>query len=300
MKSISVVGVGRVGGAMALGLAENGYRVDKLFYRHEPVHAREIGSKIPGSDVEQFETGVAIDSDIVLITTQDAEIPSVARQLTERIRGRPMFFHTSGALSSKVLDGLAVKGYRTGSIHPLVSVSDPEAGVGRFRESYFCVEGHPDSVKEAELIVHALGGISFTIDSQYKTLYHAAAVTACGHLVALFDAAVEMMTKCGLDEAYSKKILLPLVNSTIQNLNEQSTASALTGTFARADVDTFVRHLQALNNVSEELLEIYLLLGERSLELASKQGVSRCKDRNASNKSGHSEIKIEVVVSKCG
>ena len=71
---------------------------------------------------------------------------------------------------------------------------------------------------------------------------------------------------------------LPLVKSTVQNLGEQSTASALTGTFARADIETFVRHLQVLNtSVSDELLEIYLLLGERSLELAAKQGISAAR-----------------------
>jgi predicted short-subunit dehydrogenase-like oxidoreductase (DUF2520 family) len=124
-------------------------------------------------------------------------------------------------------------------------------------------------------ITTSVGGIPFTIESSKKILYHASAVTACGHLVALFDAAVEMMTKCGLDEPESKMILLPLIKSTVQNLGEQSTAAALTGTFARADIETFVRHLQVLNtSVSDELLEIYLLLGERSLELAAKQGIS--------------------------
>ena len=84
------------------------------------------------------------------------------------------------------------------------------------------------------------------------------------------------MTKCGLSADESKNILMPLVTSTVQNLNEQSTAAALTGTFARADIETFTRHLTALNeNVSDDLLEIYLLLGERSLELATKQGVNQ-------------------------
>jgi predicted short-subunit dehydrogenase-like oxidoreductase (DUF2520 family) len=83
------------------------------------------------------------------------------------------------------------------------------------------------------------------------------------------------MTKCGLSDNDAKNILLPLVTSTVQNLSEQSTAAALTGTFARADIETFTQHLITLNeHVPETLLEIYLLLGERSIELAAKQGVS--------------------------
>jgi predicted short-subunit dehydrogenase-like oxidoreductase (DUF2520 family) len=98
---------------------------------------------------------------------------------------------------------------------------------------------------------------------------------ACGHLVALFDSAVEVLTVCGLPPEESKKILLPLVKSTVENLGQQSTSSALTGTFGRADLETFTRHLTSLNeSVSDDLLEIYLLLGERSLELAAKEGVN--------------------------
>jgi predicted short-subunit dehydrogenase-like oxidoreductase (DUF2520 family) len=248
--------------------------VEKLCYRGDAARAREISSQIPGSEAVSFSDDVAIGSDIVVITTQDSQIAPVAGALAGQLRTGPLVSHTSGALSSKILDRLAEKGCRTGSIHPLVSVSSPESGVEGFAGSFFCIEGDREAVLEGERIAKALGGKPFTIDTQYKTLYHAAAVTSCGHLVALFDAAVEMMTKCGLDEADSKRILMPLVNSTVRNLNGRSTAAALTGTFARADVETFVRHLQALNTVSEDLLEIYLLLGERSLELASKQGVN--------------------------
>ena len=41
------------------------------------------------------------------------------------------------------------------------------------------------AVEAAKKIVDALGGKSFSIETKYKTLYHASAVTACGHLVAV-------------------------------------------------------------------------------------------------------------------
>jgi predicted short-subunit dehydrogenase-like oxidoreductase (DUF2520 family) len=184
-------------------------------------------------------------------------------------------FHTSGSRSSAILEPLTAQRCKIGSIHPLVSVSDATLGPERFRDSYFCVEGDAEAVSLGERIVSDLGGRPFSIDTKFKTLYHAAAVTACGHLVALFDASLEMMAEAGLEPDHAKEILLPLVSSTVSNLNEQSTAQALTGTFARADTETFTRHIAALNQYgTEELLEIYLLLGERSLELAARQGVS--------------------------
>ena len=63
---------------------------------------------------------------------------------------------------------------------------------------------------------------------------------------------------------------MPLVKSTFENLQTQSPARALTGTFARGDRETFRRHLEILREtVSDEILLIYLLLGERSARLAA-------------------------------
>lgn len=275
MISVSIVGVGRVGGALALSLPSDRYRIANLVSRDVSLAGAIARKLVSQASVSSLNDHATIESDVVFITTQDGNIISAAEQISTQVIGTPTIFHTSGACDSTVLSVLKAKGCSTGSIHPLVSISSAELGPERFPGSYFCVEGDEDAVTLAIRVVGDLGGRPFPIDTRFKTLYHAAAVTACGHLVALFDAAVEMMTKCGLTSDESKQILLPLVTSTVKNLNEQSTAAALTGTFARADTETFTRHLTALNeNVSDSLLEIYLLLGERSLELAAKQGVS--------------------------
>jgi predicted short-subunit dehydrogenase-like oxidoreductase (DUF2520 family) len=276
MVSVSIIGVGRVGGALALGLPREKYLIKDLVYRSAAPHPSITSRISPDVRLSTFADLSELSSDIVFITTQDACIEPTAKDLVDKLNGSPTVFHTSGSLSSSVLSELRLAGCGTGSLHPLVSVSLAESGPERFRGAFFCVEGDIDSVDLGQKIVGDLGGRPFSIDTRFKTLYHAAAVTACGHLVALFDAAAEMMTKTGLSPEVAKEILMPLVTSTVQNLNEQSTSAALTGTFARADIETFTRHLTALNeNVSDDLLEIYLLLGERSLELAAKQGISR-------------------------
>ena len=294
MTSVTIIGVGRVGGAMAISLGKGGYAIDNLVYRGQALFTPVAENCVSKPNVIRFEDLQDVSSDVILITTQDSEIAGVSAVLAARVFNKPFVFHTSGSFSSAVLSDLKAVGCRTGSIHPLVSISSPELGVERFRGSYFCVEGEPEAVVMAKQIVADLGGISFSIDTKYKTLYHASAVTACGHLVALFDASVEMMTKCGLDAEEAKKILLPLLRSTVQNLDEQPTSAALTGTFARADLETFNEHLKALNeNVSDELLEIYLLLGERSLELASRQGVSAEKIESLRAKVSIAKSKIK-------
>jgi predicted short-subunit dehydrogenase-like oxidoreductase (DUF2520 family) len=158
-------------------------------------------------------------------------------------------------------------------MHPLVSINDAVSGSAGFSDTYFCIEGDAMARKAGSAIAESLGGRTFSIRSADKPLYHAAAVTACGHLVALIDGAIEMLTECGVDPAYAREILLPLIKSTVANLESEPPERALTGSFARADVEAFERHLTAIQRAMPvSIRDIYLLLGERSLDLAASNG----------------------------
>lgn len=273
---ISIIGIGRLGGALAIALSKKNYKIENLAARNSET-ARVIAEIIsPKPRILSPDDFSEIASDVVLITTRDSEIQTTAEKLAENLRHKPCVFHASGSLSSEILHNLKNIGCPVGSIHPLISVSDARLGADKFENAYFCVEGDPAAVEMGRKIVEKLGGNSFSISSEHKSLYHAAAVTACGHLVALVDVSIEMLSKCGLDEAVAQKILLPLIKSAVENLETQTTARALTGTIARADVPTLEKHLCVLEkNVSTEALEIYLLLAARSVSLAERQGASR-------------------------
>lgn len=263
MPSVTIIGIGRVGGALEIAFRGTDHSVEALIGRH-------------GSS--RLENTEHISSDIVLITTPDNEIANVARKLAGKVEKATIVLHTSGALSSGVLSALADAGCGTGSMHPLVSISSPEIGAKRFVGAYFCVEGDERSILAAKSIVQLLGGYSFEIQAADKALYHASAVTACGHVTALIDMAISMMHRAGVDLSLSTEILGPLIQSTIDNLRELGPAAALTGTFARADSDGLRRQLSAFENkLTAEELEIYLDLARRSLGLAIENGVDPSK-----------------------
>ena len=275
---ISIIGIGRLGGALAIALDEKDFDIETLVARNIE-KANEIAELLKHKpEILSPNDFSKITSDVILIAAQDSQIEAIADELAEKMTHNPTVFHTSGSLSSEILKRLKAAGCRTGSIHPLVSISDWRLGAERFANAFFCVEGDAEAVEIAEQIVETLGGKHFTIAAEYKTLYHASAVTASGHLVALLDAAIEMLTKCGLNKQDAQTILLPLVKSTVENLENQTTAAALTGTFARADAGTLEKHLKTLREtVSPELLEIYLQLGLRSLHLAEAQGANKAR-----------------------
>lgn len=218
-----------------------------------------------------------VQSDLLLISTPDDVLKAVAATLAGRIRragpdrGKAQRYalHTSGAVSSEVLAPLRAVGFSVGSLHPLVSVSDAGAAYDRFRDAHFCVEGDRAATRVARSLVKELGGHPFTIASDAKPLYHAAATVSSGHVTALFDLAIEMLQECGLTKGRARQILAPLLKSTAANLGTQSPADALTGAFARGDVATVAKHLEALKAKKMTLAaDLYAVLGLRAVRLA--------------------------------
>ncbi|HEY0728718.1 MAG TPA: DUF2520 domain-containing protein, partial [Pyrinomonadaceae bacterium] len=171
-------------------------------------------------------------------------------------------------LSSEVLSPLRSKGWSTGSVHPLISVSEPNAPIDG---AFWSVEGDARAVRLGKTLVRDLGGTSFSIRTADKPLYHAAAVMTSGNVTALFDVALEMLVECGLTRETARRILQPLLVSTVHNLETKDPAAALTGTFSRGDVETVKRHLAALKDHElTEALKLYCLLGRQSLKLTKK------------------------------
>ena len=271
MQSVSIIGIGRLGGALAIALSRAGYRVECLIYRSELGVAEIAGHISPSPYLIHFENLVELQSDIIFITTADQDIASVSSAIAKKIKGAPIVFHTSGSLSAEILETLTETGCRFGSLHPLISISDPIRGGERFAGAYFCVEGDNDSVAAANKIVASLGGNAFPVETKFKTLYHAAAVTSSGHLVALIDVATELLSKCGVERGDAQQILLPLIRSTVENLEFQSTGQALTGPYARGDFSAFERHLDTLSNSDlKDEIQIYLELANRSMDLSDR------------------------------
>jgi predicted short-subunit dehydrogenase-like oxidoreductase (DUF2520 family) len=282
-----------MGTALGLALKAVGYQIE-IVVAQRPAHARRaakvIGGRALGLSARQLgrlnptQIERLGNCSLVLIATPDDAIAHVAGRLATIFKsigarkgnGRRVAMHTSGALSSEVLRPLHDAGIAIGSLHPLVSISDPQSGAKAFAGAFFSVEGDAAAVRLAKSIVRDFGGQAFTIRARHKSLYHAAAVMASPNLVALFDIALEMLGRCGLSSRRARQVLLPLMESTIANLATQDPAKALTGTFKRADVATVRRHLAAMEAEGlRDALAAYRLLGRRSIGLARNARVKK-------------------------
>ncbi|HEV7799104.1 MAG TPA: Rossmann-like and DUF2520 domain-containing protein [Pyrinomonadaceae bacterium] len=278
--TVSIIGAGRLGQALAIALQSSGYSILALVARRrqkaEKAAALLAKTKPRPLALAANQLTELPETDLIIISTPDDAIEETARRLASFHRGnrRRTVLHASGALSSEVLAPLAKVKFQTGSMHPLVSTSDPISGAAALRGAYYCLEGTRKARLVAASIIDDLGGSSFEIKPENKALYHAAAVMASPHLVALFDLAVEMLASCGLERAKAQKVLLPLLESTVNNLKTSSPHKALTGTFARGDIATVRKHLDVLSGKDiAQASEVYKLLGLRSLQLAKNAGL---------------------------
>src|SRR5260370_1102356 len=199
------------------------------------------------------------------------------RKSPERPRQTPRSQpHKPRPRTKKQLVSIQSAGVAVGALHPLVSISDSRSGAKSFARAFFSVEGDPAAVRLAKSIIRDFGGQAFTIKARHKSLYHAAAVMASPHLVALYDIAHQMLAHCGFTPGRARQVLLPLLESTVANLSKQNPATALTGTFKRGDVATVRRHLAAMKSEGlRNALAAYRLLGKRSIDLARKAGVKK-------------------------
>jgi len=280
-----------VGTAFALALNKSGHTISLIVARRAARAKRAsklAGGQGLGLSAEQFRRllpkhrELLEQSSLILIATPDDVIASIADELAELLRfrtaalGEQVALHTSGALASNVLRPLRQLRISVGALHPLVSISEARGGAEWLTRAYFSVEGDAAATQLGKRIVRDLGAQAFTISPSAKPLYHAAALMASPNLTALVDIALEMLNRCGLPANRSQRVLLPLIQSTIDNLAAADPSRSLTGTFKRGDVATVQKHVDAISSQKLfDALEAYVLLGRRSMKLAKRKPASR-------------------------
>jgi predicted short-subunit dehydrogenase-like oxidoreductase (DUF2520 family) len=155
----------------------------------------------------------------------------------------------------------------------------PARSISSVKGAYFCIEGRPGAVRLARRLVRDIGGRPFEIKTDLKALYHAAAVIASTGPVALVSKSVEMLKACGLTEHQARRVLSPLVETTMSNIGAVGPARALTGPVRRGDAGTVARNVEALAAFDPDWVDVYIMLAIEAARLAEHAGANRSKLR---------------------
>ncbi len=276
-KKCAVVGMGSVGIAIAGALrAARAYSIRCYTYRN--TGRRNIPRALQSLYAGRMSDETLGGNDVVILTVADGVLSEAARSLADyaegNLRGR-VVLHTSGAMTSAVLDPLRRRGVSCGSMHPLQTFPRGAAvsALSRAcRDIFWGLEGDRRALAEAASIAGLLGGISFRIPADSKLLYHAACVMMSNHLIALMHAAGLMAQKAGMPAQTVPRAFMPLIGSTLGNVLRTSAVRALTGPVERGDSATIARHLMALRTFDPALCELYRVLAIGTVRIAQEKG----------------------------
>jgi predicted short-subunit dehydrogenase-like oxidoreductase (DUF2520 family) len=259
-KTITIVGPGRLGTALALTLHRAGYIIDEIVSR-SPTGARALARGV-GARLTTLARA-RLGADIIWVLVPDDAIADTARALAPATEWKgKIALHSSGALASDELAPLRARGAHIASLHPMMSFvhsSLPDmAGV------WFAVEGDAAAARPARRIVRDLGGEVFSIRPAEKALYHAWGAFACPLVVANLTLAENIARELGVSEASARKTIAPMLRQTIENYLQHGAAAAFSGPLVRGDVATIRRHLQALAKLPAAR-DAYLALARAAL-----------------------------------
>jgi predicted short-subunit dehydrogenase-like oxidoreductase (DUF2520 family) len=273
MKSFSIVGAGRLGTVLGAALVRRGWTAAAIVDK-DPGAARESRRIIGRGTAVAGLGGTARLGDVVIIAVPDNAVGRVAAGLARSgvsWAGR-FVFHTSGLLPARVLEPLRKRGARIASVHPVQSFPRKDAPASIFRGITWGVEGDPAAVAAAEEMVRRLRGNVLLLSEKDKPLYHAACSLASNAMIALEWTASGMLGAAGIGEKAAAGMLFPLVQGTLQNVNNLGLEKALTGPILRGDAATVRKHLKALRD-DPHARGVYLVMGKQLLRLAEKSGL---------------------------
>ena len=263
-RTIALIGSGNLAQALGPALRSAGYRITTVAGRNNAASmkrasalARKLGAT--ATRLEEAE----LEADIIWLCHTDDALADTARKLARKPGWKnKIVLHSSGALTSDVLEPVRRAGAHTGSLHPMMTFVPGTTPT--MKNVPFAVEGDREAVRVAREVAARLGAKVFTIRKSNKVLYHALGSFSSPMIVATLVTAERVGRGAGLSREQSRAIMGPILEQTLANYRKAGPAAAFSGPIKRGDLETVRRHLQHLSRVPEAR-EVYRALVRSAL-----------------------------------
>lgn len=215
-------------------------------------------------------------ADIWILTVPDTQISAVAQKLAETFYAAapdeqsPVAIHCSGFFPADQLGSLRTLNWRLASVHPVLSFADPAMAEQQFRGSLCGLEGDEGAIETIRPLVEKLGAKSFVINSETKSLYHAAAVFSNNFTVVLQAIAQEAWAASGVPYEIAQRLNATLLRNTYENVTSEGPRNALTGPAARGDAFVVAKQGEDVSEWHPSAGRIYKEMSELAKNLKTK------------------------------
>ncbi|AHE66199.1 Rossmann-like and DUF2520 domain-containing protein [Legionella oakridgensis] len=209
-------------------------------------------------------------ANITFITTPDDAISSTCETLvTNRfIEKDSIVMHCSGSLTSDALTSIKKRGCYIASAHPMRSFAKPKLSVEQYSGTYCALEGDSEALSVIAPLFTSIGSITYRINRNKKSLYHAAGVFASNYLVTLSQQALACLKDADVEDAMAMQIITNIMRRTVFSLEQTlSPRQSLTGPIQRGDISTIKKHMDSFPDRTRK--KLYSELGEATLPLTT-------------------------------
>ncbi|WP_296493423.1 Rossmann-like and DUF2520 domain-containing protein [Rhodoferax sp.] len=271
MKTINLIGGGRVGQTLGRLLARDGQvQVQDILTRSLTSAQQALAFIGAGRAVGHMPE--LQPADLWLLAVPDGQIAPVAAALAHCDSLPPAtVFHASGALGSELLAPLRDKGWQVASAHCLLSFASPRLALEQFAGTPCALEGDAQALAELRALFTRLGAQCFDVRAQDKMLYHAGAIFATNFLPVLQDLAEQLWQHSGMPPPLVKHLRAALLQNAVDNIVALGPQAALTGPAARGDSALVASQGQAVLHWDNTAGHAYQALSALARQLAQRQ-----------------------------
>ncbi|MEL6836910.1 MAG: DUF2520 domain-containing protein [Bacteroidota bacterium] len=233
--SIVLIGAGKVASAMGKRLSETGHQVVAVWSRNL-AHADALASDINTIGTSEL-SAIPRQADLYLLVVPDQAIGSIAEQLATIISSQSLVLHTSGATPASVLNSFR----RHGVFYPLQTFS-PGREVDFSKVPLCLYTSIAADFAPLERLAKRISDRVYRVSDAQRLQLHLAAVFVNNFTNYMQHIAQEIV------EAHELPgdLLLPLLQETIDKLEDLSPQDAQTGPALRDDQATLERHQKLL------------------------------------------------------
>jgi predicted short-subunit dehydrogenase-like oxidoreductase (DUF2520 family) len=258
MKNITIIGVGKVGSALAIELNRAGFTIKTLIDRNI-ARLKKIKSKCDCNYLQlSLSQEVITKTDVLIVCLKDDEIHNYIKSIRKfNFKGK-ILLHTSGLLTSDVFKPLNTGKINKGSFHPTQTFTKISYTNNKLLAGiYFGIEGGKNALSFIKKSSAKLKSNYVIIPADKKALYHLSCVVSSNFLIANFYLLKMFSKSLKISEKKFLDILKPLFYNTAKNIHYYGVLDSLTGPVSRGDTRTIKSHLNLLHRKFPKYVQYY-------------------------------------------
>jgi len=244
--NIAIIGAGKIAFSLTNSLINSGFIIS-IVVSKSISSAKILANKFNINLYSDNLQDLPASCNVFFLCVPDSQLKLMSKKLSGIKFNFPksIFIQLSGTHTAKVLTALDKKKAMTASFH--IMQTFPSKKIVNLSKIYVAIETKSHRAEEILLsLAEELDLIAFKLKSRNKIFYHLAAVFASNFLIGNYFSSQKLFENAKIQGTDFRKIMIPIISSTVSNLKKFGAAKSLSGPVERGELQIIKEHLNAL------------------------------------------------------